>query len=315
MKIKQLLIAVCIGMMFSACSSEDTPTQNAGGIPINFTANIQNLIPSVGTRVADGTSGMVTTSFPENSEIRVGFNDGYDTSDSYITNSSTNWAYKSTSPKLYLPYNSTSKIIVALYPAPSYSMFDMSNCRQSWVVSSDQSSIDSYKNSDMLGAVTTVTKENAEAVALNFKHIGAKVLVNVKNGSSNVSGYKITMTNIYTNSPLSLHGGAFKFNYEPYAHNNGSVIFGESSSTGGQAAIIIPQTIASDVTLFEVTKNDVTYTFTTSESITLKSGYSYTFDLKFENTEIGFGSVTISNDWGTDPDKSTFGGTLSEQTT
>ena len=301
--------------MFAACSSEETPTQNSGGVPINFTANIQNLVPSVVTRVADGTDGMVTTSFPENSEIRLGEgNPG--TTDSYITNSSSSWTYTSSSDKQYLPYDKDSKRIVAFFPAPTSSVSGIVNIQGGNVsVSSDQSSIDNYKSSDLLGAIATVTKDNVESVSLNFKHLCSKVIVNVKNGSGNVSGYTITMKNIYTTAAMPLSGGNFTF-MTNYFQNNGSVKLGVSSSTEGQAAIIIPQTIAQDVELFEVTKDDVTYTFTTTESITLKSGYSYTFDLKFENTEIGFGSVTISNDWGTDPDKSTpIEGTLSEKTT
>ena len=58
MRIKQFLIAIGVGTMFAACSSDEMQTEKAVGIPINFTANIQNLIPSVGTRVAAGTSGL-----------------------------------------------------------------------------------------------------------------------------------------------------------------------------------------------------------------------------------------------------------------
>ena len=314
MKLKQFLFAVCIGTMFAACSSEETPTQNSRGIPINFTANIQNLVPSVGTRVADETDGMVATSFPENSEIRIGeVSSG--TTDSYITNSSGNWTYTSSSDKQYLPHDKDSKQIVALYPAPETSIYNMLYHMGWYQVSSDQSGIDSYKSSDLLGAVATVTKGNANAVDLSFKHIGAKVLVNVKNGSSNVSGYTITMKNIYTKCMLSVNSGSV-FSTDPYvAQQNGTVIFGVSSSTEGQAAIIIPQKIAQDVALFDVTKDGVTYTFTTTEEIILRSGYSYTFDLKFENTEIDFDNITISSDWGPDPNKSTFEGTLSQQPT
>lgn len=314
MKTKSILIVACIGMMFAACSSDETPTQNAGGIPINFTANIQNLITSVGTRVT-GETGMVTTEFPTGSEIKVGFVDDYFGNDSYITNSSGSWTYTSTSTKKYLPYNAASKQIAALYPAPSHSIFEMTSYRYSWTISSDQSSIDGYKSSDLLGAVATVTKENANAVVLSFKHLGSKVIVNVKDGTSNVSGYNITMKSIVKDLPLGTDDNGFLFDFTSYSPIKGPVIFGESSSTEGQAAIIIPQTIAQDVELFEVTKDGVTYTFTTTERITFKSGYSYTFDLKFENTEIGMGNVTISKDWEPDPDKPTIEGNLKQQTT
>ena len=314
MQIKQFLIAVCIGLMFAACSNEETPTQNLGGIPINFTANIQNLVASVGTRVADGTTGMVNTNFPENSQIQVAIKE-YGSTDCYITNSSSTWEYTSTSEKMYLPYNATSKTIGAFYPVPSTSTYQLLNNMGYFQVSSDQSDIDNYKSSDFLGAVATVTKENVGAVELNFKHLGSKVIVNVYNGSNRVSGYTITMKDVYRKATLDGSNNPIKV-LSQYLGDKGPVIFGVSSSSAGQAAIIIPQTINSGVALFEVTKDGVTYTFTTTESITLKSGYSYTFNLKFENTEIGFGSVIIGSGWGSDPDKSTpIEGTLSEQTT
>ncbi|MGN0068018.1 MAG: hypothetical protein ACI38V_10580 [Bacteroides sp.] len=46
----------------------------------------------------------------------------------------------------------------------------------------------------------------------------------------------------------------------------------------------------------------------------MQSGYSYTFNLKFEDTEIGLGNVSIS-DRGPDPVKPTIEGDLAEQTT
>lgn len=180
-------------------------------------------------------------------------------------------------------------------------------------ISPDQSSIENYKSSDLLGAVVAVTKDNAESVNLNFKHLGAKVIVNVKNGSSNVDGYTITMKNVYRCVTMSATDDAISI-LSSYQSDKGTVIFGESSSTTGQAAIIIPQTISSGTELFDVTKDGVTYTFTTTEEITLQSGRSYTFNLTFEDTEIGFGNVSIS-DWGPDPVKPTIEGDLAEQTT
>lgn len=112
MRIKQFLIAVGVGTMLAACSNDEMQTEKAVGIPINFTANIQNLIPSVGTRVADGTPGMDITSFPEGTTIKVGSTasnySGPDT-DSNIKYSSGSWTYTYESPKQYLPSGATKK--------------------------------------------------------------------------------------------------------------------------------------------------------------------------------------------------------------
>ena len=315
MRIKQFLIAVGVGMMLASCSSDEMQTEKAGGIPINFTANIQNLIPSVGTRVADETPGMITTSFPDGATIKVGiatYSGGQLDADSYLTNSSGSWTYTSESVKQYLAFGATSKRIAAFYPAPNSDIWRSFYNMNNFTISSDQSTIDNYRSSDLLGAVVAVTQANAESVELNFKHLGAKVIVNVKNGSSNVDGYTITMKNVNRSVPMSASDNTISIPSNGQK-DKGSVTFGVSSSTG-QAAIIIPQTISSGTPLFEVTKEGVTYTFTTTEDITLQSGYSYTFNLKFEDTEIGFGNVSIS-DWGPDPDKPTIDGTLTEQTT
>ena len=113
MKIKQLLIAACIGTMFTACSSDDTAPQNAERVPINFTANIQQLIPAAGTRVGADTEGLSITEFPEGAEITVGYYSSSTTDPVLQLNESGTWEY--TGDKLYYPLSGSSTIL-GFYP-------------------------------------------------------------------------------------------------------------------------------------------------------------------------------------------------------
>ncbi len=281
-------------MMFAACSSEDSTPQNVEKVPIRFTAKIQSLIPSIGTRVAEGTAGILNNEFPEGAEITVGFGDGY-SSDAVIKNTSGTWSYTTT--PLNYPFNSTT--VYALYPKLTSPIANVA--RSSYNTPADQSLIDNYKKADVLGATADVSTPSSNPIELSFKHICAKVVVNLS-ASTTPSDYVIKMKGI---NLVTMYSGAslMSSSYGP-----GEVTLGKYSSAG-QTAIIIPQQVAENTVLFEVSKGETKYSFTTSSSITFKAGYKYTFNLTFEDTEISFGNI-IMGAWETDSENSTIGGDL-----
>ena len=291
MRIKQYLLAVCIGAMFAACSSKDDFTNEAERIPIKFSANIQNLIPSVGTRVGAGTSGLSFTEFPDDSEISVGF---YGSGNSVIKKTDGNWDY--TGDKLYFPLSGEGTVI-GLYPKQTQSVASVMHGYYS--SPTDQSELSNYQLADILGAATTISSSTPDPVSLVFKHLGSKIVVKLS-GSSIPSSFTIKMKNIITTGMYGLSGTTLTIN-SMYGSN--AITFGNYSSSG-QTAIIIPQTIAENTALFEVGTGETTYTYTTSEAITFKAGHEYTFNFTFSQTAISLTNVTMT-DWGTDPDKST----------
>ena len=311
MKIKQFLIAVCIGTMFAACSSEDAIEQKVERVPIKFTASIQNLIPSVGTRVTEGTSGMITTNFPANSEIQVGYSGNYTYSkDAYITNSSGTWEFKDN--VLYLPLDETEVVIGAVYPSlANNSIGNFLIGHNTYITPDDQSNITDYQKADIIGAVATVSSLTTGPVNLSFQHLSTKIVVKL-DAVGDLSEYSIKMTNI--NKSGLIQGGKSGFTHTHLPYNVGSTILGNYLSNG-QSAIIVPQKIPADTDLFEVSNGDKTYKYTQASEITLKPGYVYTFNLKFDGTAISIGTISMSG-WGTDDlYSSPIEGTLSEQTT
>ena len=311
MRIKQFLIAVCIGTMFAACSNEEVTEQKLERIPIKFTAHIQNLIPSVGTRVAQGTSGMLTTNFPANSEIQVGYYGNYEYSnDALITNATGSWGFKDN--VLYLPLDENEVVLGAVYPPLSNnSIGNFLIGHNTYMTPDDQSSITDYNKADIIGAVAKVSSLTTGPVNLSFEHLSTKIIVKLV-GIGDLSGYTIKMTNI--NKSGLIQGGSSGFTHSHLPYNVGSTILGNYSSSG-QSAIIVPQTISSNTDLFEVSNGDKTYIYTQTSDITFKKGYVYTFNLKFDGTAITVGTISMSG-WGSDEDYSTpIDGTLSEQTT
>ena len=291
MKIKQLLIAACIGTMFTACSSDDTAPQNAERVPINFTANIQQLIPSAGTRVSNGTTGLSFTEFADESEISVGF---YGSGNSVIKKTDGVWNY--TGDKLYYPLDGASQTVIGLYPKQSKSMGEVMHGYVS--IPTDQSELSSYQSADIMGATATISAPTSEPVTLNFKHLGAKIVVKLS-GSSISSTFSIKMKDIITTGTYGISSGVLKISK---MYGNNTITFGNYTSAG-QTAIIIPQEVAASTALFEVGTGDVTYTYTTTDAINFKAGYEYTFNLTFSQTAINLSDVSIT-DWSADPDKS-----------
>lgn len=281
-------------MMFAACSSEDSTLQNMEKVPIRFTAKIQSLIPSIGTRVAEGTTGILNNEFPEGAEISVGFGDPY-ISDAVLKNTSGTWSYTGT-PLNYAVNRST---VFAYYPKLSSTVTSI--IRGSYSTPDDQSLIDNYKKADVLAATADVSTPSSNPIELSFMHICAKVVVKLS-ASTTPSDYEIKMKGI---NKLTMYNGA---SLSSISNGPGEVTLGKYSSAG-QTAIIIPQQVAENTVLFEVSKGEIKYSFTTSSSITFKAGYKYTFNLTFEDTEISFGNIIMCA-WETDSENSKIGGDL-----
>lgn len=279
--------------MFTACSSDDTAPQNAERVPINFTANIQQLIPSAGTRVGADTEGLSITEFPVGAEITVGYYSSGTTDPVLKLNESGTWEY--TGNKLYYPL-SGSATVLGFYPKLTQSVGGLMHGYYN--TPTNQSELASYLSADVIAAAATIANPTSEPVALNFKHLGAKIVVKLS-GSSIPSTFTVKMKNIITTGMYTTSSDAVKIT-KMYGSN--SVTFGNYSSSG-QTAIIIPQEVAASTALFEVGTGDVTYTYTTDDAITFNAGYEYTFNLTFSQTAINPGDITISG-WGADPNES-----------
>lgn len=298
MKTKSILIVAYIGMMFAACSSrDDATTLESERIPVTFTANIQQLIPSVGTRVAANTDGLSFDAFPDGTEIAVGFTDTGDMA-SIIQKTSGVWNY--TGRKIYYPLG-VEKSVFGVYPKISSPMGAFLTYPYS--SPTNQTEVDNYKKADVMVAKATVSASNITPVQLQFKHLGAKITVNFSGTVSN--SFTLNMTNISTSASFDKSGEEVKLVKKD---GTNSITFG-SCSNNGLTGIIIPQQIASGTKIFEASYGGEIYSYSTSSDITFKAGYEYTFNLSFSQTAITPSDITVGI-WTADPEQSAINGTL-----
>lgn len=183
MKIKQFLIAACIGSMFTACNSRDDYGEKAPGAPITFKAGIENVV----TRAID--DDLQTTSFLANEQISV-----------FVTESGTStnisdvpadgyWTYKIGSDKATMtlvsgttpqfPSDGTAIDVYALYPKMGK--------ETSFTINQDQTSLANYRASDLMYASAIGKKVANGTIELTFKHCLSKLVISLQAGNTGLT--------------------------------------------------------------------------------------------------------------------------------
>lgn len=160
----------------------------------------------------------------------------------------------------------------------------------SWKVETDQSGI-GYRQSDFLYASSQGSVGASTPANFTFNHQTAKIVVHVRNSGivAGKSGLDMTVgnDNIYidgklgsvTNEIYSWTSGETKGTITPY--NLGQQpISDESTSLVSFGALVIPQTIAEEETLFTFTVDGQTYTYTVpTGGIAWNMGTEYTYNV------------------------------------
>ena len=160
-------------------------------------------------------------------------------------------------------------------------------------VSTDQSSEENYRNSDLLWAAATSSKTET-AIPLIFSHKLAKINVTLKSEDiEDLSGATINIcgTNITTNfNPVDGTLSAASANIQ-------EIKAGVTTSTAYTAsAIVVPQTVANGTKFIKITHNDRTFYYTLSTNKELKSGCSHNYTLTIKEKEVTTESDKIT-DW------------------
>ena len=160
-------------------------------------------------------------------------------------------------------------------------------------VSTDQSSEESYRNSDLLWATATSSKTES-AVPLTFSHKLAKVNVTLNSEDiEDLSGVTISIcgTNISTNfNPVDGTLSAAAVNIQ-------EIKAGITTSTAYTAsAIVVPQTVANGTKFIKIAYNDRIFYYTLSTNKELKPGYSHNYTLTIKEKEVTTESDKIT-DW------------------
>ena len=186
------------------------------------------------------------------------------------------WANEDIAITAYHPYNSS-----------------WTGTSHEFSVSTDQSSEESYRNSDLLWAAATSSKTET-AIPLIFSHKLAKINVTLKSEDiEDLSGATINIcgTNITTNfNPVDGTLSAATANVQ-------EIKAGVTTSTAYTAsAIVVPQTVANGTKFIKITHNDRTFYYTLSTNKELKSGCSHNYTLTIKEKEVTTESDKIT-DW------------------
>ena len=314
MKIKQFLIAVCIGTMFAACSSKDDYSNEAERIPIRINATIAGNL--VGTRAVENSANLHGTSFVngESFYIDICYSGTRTTIPSmdengYVWGSVYNNGSLNIGENVFYPLDGRAIDVISVFPSNvDASSFIASDER--FYVQKDQSTDEKYRLSDYMYAWAEGLVAS-EAINLTYHHLMSKVIIKLNGYEGTASDYSVTIKQVQTGTDLvnqctkDVAVGETAEEYKDIA----DIKMGNYAADG-VTAIVIPQTISTGKTLFEVTIGSQTYEYVTNSEITFQSGHVYTFNLSFNGDEITTGTIDIAGWTGKDDSGHIYPGTL-----
>lgn len=287
----------------------------AGPVPISLTTAVEvqqegnDDGSKAGTRTT--STALQSTQFAQGEQIYVYFPTnvtvGTTTSESYTTYTTDGSGHTTPDTQPYMNPNIQSATIHAYYP---------STHRQdatTFSVLADQTSDDNYKASDLMYAITSVTKTAAATVtgALTFSHRMAKIIVTATADTGKgvsavtkvriIGGYRTATISTPLSCAMKTDGGYS--NQLSNAADGGITLYdnamGEASVSC--AGLIPPQTIAEGTAFLEVTVNTAgdltgTATYSLPAAKTFASGNAYTCTLSINLSSIG--TTTDITNWG-----------------
>ena len=310
MRIKQFLIAVCIGMMFAACSSKDDyGMTNDDTIKLRATVEA----PTVGTRVGADDSGIITTGLPVGEKINVHFykttqnvdlfTGTTDYTDRYYTIGSNNslTAVDETEPS----WGNNTLDILAMYPK-DYFDFGPGGGSSGWCVRVDQTTIEKYKESDLMIAQLHRKTKSDGPITLPFKHVLTKIIVKLDKGESGLEVETAKNIRLYCDDDYDIVSDAQNNLSISTIYNEPATIDLGDYNENGVTGIIPPQTLPFEAQYhgdyfitFEI--GGVKYKYDPT-AITLKGGYQYTFTLTISNNTVKAKNFTVEPWTTTEPE-------------
>ena len=316
MKIKQLLIAVCIGTMLAACSSKEDYTNEAERVPIRINASIEGNL--VGTRAVENSANLHGTSFV-NGENNIFVNIFYTGTSDVIPSYDLNGKYDACvyndgsldiGDNVFFPLDGSAVDVVSIYPGivdyPNYVPND-----DYFYVQKDQSTDEKYRLSDFMYASASGCIPG-EPINLTYRHLLSKIIVKLNGYEGTASDYSVTIKQVQTGTNLDDNGTklvSLAITQEEEKQRIADIKMGNYDDAG-VTAIVIPQTISGGKKLFEVKIGSSTYQYTTDEEINFVSGHVYTFNLTFDGNAISTTSIDIEGWTGKDAADHKYNGNL-----
>ena len=182
----------------------------------------------------------------------------------------------------------------------------------SFTVQSNQSNTTGYQQSDMLYAIQSATYNRQGSVSLTFKHLPAKVVVNLKQGDGvteeEVKSSTVTLINqTLTSGTININENSQTCTVAQVA--NGLEEITPQSTTSATSdykkavqALLVPQQIK-DKPFIKVTINrnaatrDYYYTPTSDTEVNLNAGKQYTYNITVKETGLVV-TLSESDAWG-----------------
>lgn len=178
--------------------------------------------------------------------------------------------------------------VTAVYPATNREEY---GTPETFIVQSDQSTLEGYKMSDLMFAQTT-SKPTEEAVVLPFKHAMSKVIITIDNQLKEDIA-DVFLTNLY---------GSLTYDaktLETITDGSKAAIKAYKSNETTWVLIVAPQTDASP-DLAITTTSGKQYTFKLSETVEFKAGKQRTAEVVISQESISTSFTPEIKDWTSD---------------
>ena len=261
---KKLFLGVAVAVMFGACSKE---VSKQSYIPEENEIVLNMLLPQQSTRVTE-------TTFEQNDEIGV-----YVTlsgSDLQLAGNEVNNEPFVYCDKLWVSprkvfWNEGLHDVYAYYPYTKV-VNDIKDF--SFQVQLDQSTDEGYSMSDFLWATTTGVTASTEPVDMHFEHKLSRVIVKLQKGEKFEgdipNDVQVYIYSTVPNAVIDLStGDAAKDTFKSPETIRCKQFFGDTYS-----AIVVPQSLTSQVPLVEIVMGEVSYLM--YGKISFRPGYSHT---------------------------------------
>lgn len=295
MKLLKLLSTMLAAIAVISCSSnEETSRSPYAGQELKFNVSVKGL-EGTSTRVASNDGGIVNNTLPSGTQFSIwvyGSAWGKDGTVEYNSNGTTSWV---SDPVYYPPMGLST--FWALAPAVSDIYTTLTST--GLTIQKDQSSIDNYKKSDFLFYYAKSSITNP--ISIQFKHICAKIVVNLSTEEESATGmldaFTIKMKNVSLTGLTSM-GSVSEGIKVKDGSQKADVNLGMGRS---MTAVIIPQDIRSGAEMFEISYNSNVYTYKATEDFTFVGGHTYTFNITLKNGQISVGTVSVDGWTDEDP--------------
>ena len=267
-------------LMVSACQ-DDTSVNPEGLTPIRLQSSVLQLKSGLqNVQIANGQQ----LGFFVNKDAESTFS-----TENFLLTADGDGAF--THSPLYYPIGGSSFIFTAYHPRQA----SVTDGEVEFSVLSAQDIDANYLNSDLLYVKKADIVRTTSAVALEFKHLLSRLTFTIKKGEDTEIHElsEILVSNVLPNVTLNLLDGSLSEASGTLSSITANGVTGGESgveSLSGGAAIVVPQIIPTNTALLQITVGELSYTYTLSSALELKSGKSYAFEITVNKVGISVSS-------------------------